>query len=437
MRYIYHFLNPSDIDLHVISILPTYNHPLLKKPIYSLLAGLLSSGSAEPSMVKVIPFPNILPNWSPQNILDVPWTLSCWRFGISGAKSGQKPRTKVMAIINVTPDSFSDGHSSIPGVSAQGTDVSLVHSARSASAALEDGADILDIGGYSTRPGADFVTVEDEIGRVVPVIQSIRSSSLQSENTAPISIDTFRPSVALAALRAGANLVNDVYALSGSVALQDPYSFPTPDSHEMRDILKKYNAPVIMMHSRGEAGSNKDYSNYVTSAGHEGIPTVVSGIREELGKKVKWAIEGQGGLRRWQVLMDAGVGFSKTVEGNVDILKSLDRISEDGLDYAGTGHLMTDVYRNPLAGFPQLLGHSRKSFLGKITQLSYPLDASKLNVADADQKNASAKKRSARELDCASAVVTGLAVQKGVEIVRVHDVKGAVDALKVASALYL
>jgi dihydropteroate synthase len=347
-----------------------------------------------------------------------------------------------MAIINVTPDSFSDGHASINGFRVpEDVKVSLAYSMTASRKALADGADVLDIGGYSTRPGAAFVSVDEEIGRVVPVIEAIRSSvpSSGEEDNAPpiISVDTFRPSVALAALQAGANLVNDVYALSGSSSQEDPFAknFPTSDTYEMRDILKKYNAPVAMMHSRGEAGKNKDYDAYAEDAAKEGLTAVVKGIKEELGRKVQWAVEGKGGLRRWQVIVDAGVGFSKTVEGNVEILKNISRITADEYDYdlPVGDKVEIPTRRNPLAGFPQLLGHSRKSFLNKITQVELPQDATKTDVVEAERCN---KKRDAKELDCASAVVVGLAVREGVEIVRVHDVRGMVDAVKVAGVLY-
>jgi dihydropteroate synthase len=202
-----------------------------------------------------------------------------------------------MATLNVTPDSFSDGamHNTID------TATGYVEEA------LKKGAEIIDIGGYSTRPGAAFVPLEEEISRVVPVISAIRTNFGHS---VLLSIDTFRPEVAEAAVAAGANCINDVYAFSG------PNSYPfKPDQESgahlerMRVVARKAAVPVILMHSRGDAAQNKEYVE------------VMEGIKAELGDKVNKIIKGKGGVRRWNVVVDPGVGFSKTLNGNLQILR--------------------------------------------------------------------------------------------------------------------
>ncbi len=219
-----------------------------------------------------------------------------------------------MATLNVTPDSFSDGSNYTTLSNA------LAHVAQ----AISSGADIIDVGGYSTRPGADFVSVDEEIQRVSPVVQAIR---LDAQNNGisriPISVDTFRPEVAEAAIKAGANCINDVHAFTGpkySPAPLEEDEDALANLDKMKEIARKYATPVVLMHSRGEAGQNKDYSSY-SYAEALGTSPVVEGVRVELGEKVERIIKGKGGVRRWLVVADPGIGFSKTVEGNLDLLR--------------------------------------------------------------------------------------------------------------------
>lgn len=229
-------------------------------------------------------------------------------------KNHPKRKTHLMATLNVTPDSFSDGsvHNTMP------TALSYV------SEAVTAGASIIDIGGYSTRPGAAFVDVQEEVERVVPVVQAIRELNSVSRDVL-ISVDTFRPEVAEASILAGANCINDVYAFTG------PTSYPSVASDgekcmaEMKRVARKTAVPVVLMHSRGDAGQNKDYSAY--DYAHDGA--VLEGVRVELGEKVDAIVKGKGGIRRWYVIMDPGVGFSKTVEGNLEVLRDGARISAD------------------------------------------------------------------------------------------------------------
>ncbi|KAJ3990984.1 Dihydropteroate synthase-like protein [Lentinula boryana] len=250
-------------------------------------------------MVRVIKFPRyplpvnvtlIFPEVDP-----VPSMLIHWKYTISRAHTILSPksrdRTHLMAMLNATPDSFSNGstHNTIP--------TALEYVRESAQAAV----DIIDIGGYFTRPGATFVSAQEEIDRVVPIIQTVREM--------PISVDTFR---------------------------------------------WEYAVPVILMHSRGDAGQNKSYSEYE----YVQDQSVIEGVWVKLGMKVDEIVKGKGGImiRRCNVIVDPGIGFSKTVEGTLELLRQGAAVTADVTVGQGLG-----IKRNPLVGFPQLVGVSRKS----------------------------------------------------------------------------
>jgi dihydroneopterin aldolase/2-amino-4-hydroxy-6-hydroxymethyldihydropteridine diphosphokinase/dihydropteroate synthase len=291
-----------------------------------------------------------------------------------------------MATLNVTPDSFSDGgqHASVPSA------LSYVQSS------IEDGAGIIDIGGYSTRPRAPFVSEDEELARVIPIIRAIRASGIEI----PISIDTFRPAVARAAVKAGADIINDITALSN------------PD---MLSTARELDVPCILMHSRGDAASSKSYDAYKGG--------VVEGVIEELGEKVRRAKEK--GLKRWNLIADPGVGFSKKVEDNLTLIRSLSALTSApptppsrpvhaSLQYA-FANSPSHSRKTPLHALPTLLGSSRKSFLGTI-------------LGDS--------KRPAETRDWATATTVAAAVGQGANIVRVHNVKAMRDVVRVAERLW-
>ncbi|KAJ7701750.1 Dihydropteroate synthase-like protein [Mycena rosella] len=386
-------------------MVPDFMHPLLHQSVSTLLAVLDIPADTTP-MHKVIPFPQRpLPTdyTFPHSVAVVPPTLTHWTFP-SSPRPTQKiagPRTsktRVMATLNATPDSFSDGatHNTLP--------TALEY----AQNAVVAGASILDVGGYSTRPGAVFVSTQEEISRVGPCIAAIRTANAQL----PISIDTFRPEVARAAILAGANCINDVYSFTG----QESYPFPRTGSaaggcmSDMKSIALEFAVPVILMHSRGDAGTNKDYEMYrYAGAGQE----VLEGVRIELGAKVDFIVKGRGGVRRWFVIVDPGVGFSKTLEGNLEVLRDASAITADC--HVGSGR---DRCRNALAGYPQLIGASRKSFLGVILE------------------QGGGRKTEPQERGWATAAAVACAVQQGAAVVRVHDTREMVDVVQVASALW-
>jgi dihydropteroate synthase len=258
----------------------------------------------------------------------------------------------VMGIVNVTPDSFSDG-------GEIGDDVGVAV-ARGASLVAE-GADLVDVGGESTRPGSDPVDVGDELDRVVPVIQG-----MVKQVDVPVSVDTRRAEVAEAALEAGAAIVNDVTAGS------DPRMF---------DLVADRGAGLVLMHMLGEPKTMQDDPRY---------GDVVADVRAFLAGRVDAAAAA--GVERDRICVDPGIGFGKTVEHNLRLLRSVAAIREIGL--------------------PVAIGASRKRFIGALTGQDDPKD----------------------RVEGSLAVAVWVASQ-GVEIVRVHDVAASVRALRVLDAI--
>ncbi|MBN8214146.1 MAG: dihydropteroate synthase [Xanthomonadales bacterium] len=222
-------------------------------------------------------------------------------------------RPRVMGIVNVTPDSFSDGgeHATV--------DAAVAHALRLA----EEGADILDIGGESTRPGADDVSVEEELRRVIPVIERLSKAT-----SLPISIDTSKPEVMRAAVAAGAGMINDVYALRREGAL---------------DTAAELGVPVVLMHMLGEPRSMQDAPDY---------DDVVADVHRFLAERI-FAAE-MSGIPKKRIVVDPGFGFGKTTAHNLALLAQMERF--------------TDL------GVPVLAGLSRKRTIGELTGRDDPHD---------------------------------------------------------------
>ncbi|MFY9972963.1 MAG: dihydropteroate synthase [Chromatiaceae bacterium] len=259
-------------------------------------------------------------------------------------------RPRVMGILNVTPDSFSDGGDHLDRAAA------LDHGR----AMVAAGADLIDVGGESTRPGAAPVDLEEELRRVVPVIEV-----LASELGVPISVDTSKPEVMTAAVAAGAGMINDVRALT------------CPGALETAGAL---GVPVCLMHMRGEPGTMQAAPAY---------GDVVREVRAFLAQRIA-ACTGAGIPSR-RLLVDPGFGFGKTLGHNLSLLARLGELRD--------------------LGAPILVGISRKSMLGAITG------------------------RPVEERLSASVAAALLAAERGADILRVHDVGGTVDALKVLEAV--
>ncbi len=272
-----------------------------------------------------------------------------WRFAAGALECG--PRTLVMGVVNVTPDSFSDGGHYLDHEAA------VAHGVRLAA----DGADILDVGGESTRPGSDQVSADEELGRVLPVVKR-----LAAEVEVPVSIDTRKAEVARAALDAGATIVNDVSAG------RDPSMFTT-----VRDAA----AGLVLMHMLGEPKTMQQEPRY---------KDVVSEVRAGLAARIEAAVGV--GVPRGSIAADPGLGFGKTYEHNLALMRHVDAFLE--------------------LGVPIVVGPSRKSFIGAALG-DLPVE---------------------RRLEGTAGAVAWLAA-RGAHVVRVHDVREIVRVLRVVDAI--
>ena len=257
-------------------------------------------------------------------------------------------RPLVMGIVNVTPDSFSDGGRYLPGSAA------IAHARR----LVDEGADILDIGGESTRPGAAAVSLQEELDRVMPVLEVLAADDV------PLSIDTQKPEVMSSAIKLGAAMVNDVNALQAPGAVE---------------VCALSNAAVCLMHKQGAPATMQQSPDYVD---------VVAEVLTFLAARSKACIDA--GIACERIVLDPGFGFGKTVEHNFRLLRELNSFVA--------------------LGFPVLAGFSRKASLGIVTG------------------------RAAGERLAASITAAVLCAQNGATILRVHDVRETVDAVKVLMA---
>ncbi|TYS83899.1 dihydropteroate synthase [Rossellomorea aquimaris] len=253
-------------------------------------------------------------------------------------------KTLIMGILNITPDSFSDG----------GSFNELDQAVERAKEMVEMGADIIDIGGESTRPGHEAVPADEEISRVVPIIEAI-----SQEVNVPISIDTYKAETARKALEAGASIINDVWG-----AKKDP---------EMAQVAAETGALIILMHNR----DNQGYSHFVRDA--------IQDLQESI------FLVKEAGVKDDQIILDPGIGFAKTVQLNIEMMRNLDVLVS--------------------LGYPVLLGTSRKSIIGHV--LNLPVE---------------------ERMEGTGATVC-YGIQKGCHIVRVHDVKEMARMAKMMDAL--
>lgn len=273
--------------------------------------------------------------------------LQCGRYRLRMRGEGFKPL--VMGILNITPDSFSDG----------GQYQSLEFALNRAEQMIADGVDIIDIGGESSRPGAPSLALDEELRRVMPVIYALRDCGK------PLSIDTYKPEVMREAIAAGADMINDIYGFTATGALS---------------AVKESDCGLCIMHMLNDPATMQ------TSPRYDDVTSEVAAFLRE-----RVAAAEQEGIERNRLCIDPGFGFGKTVEHNLALLKSIDRIQCE-------------------INLPLLAGMSRKSMIGAIT--GKPVE-----------------QRMAGSI--AAALV---AVARGAQIVRVHDVAETVDALKVWQA---
>lgn len=253
-------------------------------------------------------------------------------------------KTWVMGILNVTPDSFSDG----------GKYTTVEKAVSQASAMIKDGADIIDVGGESTRPGYTMISDEEEISRVVPVIKA-----LAGKTDALISIDTYKVAVAEAAIAAGAHIINDIWG-----AKYEP---------EIAKVAAERGVPIILMHNRNEAS----YVDFWKE------------VQQDMAESIQIALEA--GVRKEQIWLDPGIGFGKTTAHNIEMMQHLKEFVE--------------------LGYPVLLGTSRKSLVGKV-----------LNLPVAERLEG-------------SLATACYGVDRGCQIIRVHDVKETSRAVRMMDVL--
>lgn len=261
-------------------------------------------------------------------------------------------RTRIMGILNVTPDSFSDGGCYLDVDCA----IDYAHQM------VEDGADIIDIGGESSRPGALPVPTDEELARVLPVIEALANGT-----ETLISIDTYKPTVARNALQAGAHIVNDITALGDA---------------EMASVVAEMDAGLILMHMKGVPRTMQRSPVY-----QDLISEVLTFLRQRVDKAQAE------GVCPDRIMIDPGIGFGKTAEHNLEILRCL------------------DAFRS--LGKPILIGTSKKAFIGKILNLPNPDD----------------------RLEGTAATVAW-AIAHGADIVRVHDVKAMCQVAQMTDAIY-
>lgn len=284
-------------------------------------------------------------------------------------------RTFVMGILNLTPDSFSgDGLLSPlppkPGGERQG-EGGVMAALDQARRFLTTGADILDVGGESTRPGSQTVTADEELARVIPVIRALA----QEFPDAVISVDTYKAEVAQEALQAGAHIVNDVWGLRA-----DPH---------LAEIAAKYDAPVILMHNRSKTANAQIQASLGGRYVGMEYNNLLEDVKAELTESV--VLARKAGIPNEKIILDPGIGFGKTVEQNLELLNRLGEIRA--------------------LGFPVLLGPSRKSFIGYT--LNLPPDQ--------------------RIEGTAAAVSVGIV--RGADIIRVHDVEMMVRVAHMTDAI--
>ncbi|UJD01419.1 dihydropteroate synthase [Streptococcus oralis] len=300
------------------------------------------------------------------------------------SKKASQAKTAICGIINVTPDSFSDG----------GQFFAVDQALQQARKLIAEGASMLDIGGESTRPGSSYVEIEEEIQRVVPVIKAIRK-----ESDVLISIDTWKSQVAEAALKAGANLVNDITGLMGD--------------EKMADVVAKAGAQVVIMFNPvmtrpqhpsslifphfgfGQAFTEKELTNFEKMP----IEDLMTAFFDRALTRAEKA-----GISKGKIMLDPGIGFGLTKKENLLLLRDLDKLHQKG--------------------YPIFLGVSRKRFVISI------LEENGFEVNPETELGF-------RNRDTASAHVTSIAARQGVEVVRVHDVASHKMAVEIASAIRL
>lgn len=303
-------------------------------------------------------------------------------------------KTRIMGILNTTPDSFSDG----------GKNASVEIAIKNALEMVSAGVDIIDIGGVSTRPGSVAPSEDEEWDRVVPIVKAIRSHEDPKLRNVVISVDTYRASIALESIKAGADLINDI-----SGGLYDDRMF---------DVIAETGVPYVLNHTRGTPDTMSKLNQYEENSSdelieyvHPSIPvsshdeTLLKAISRELVAQYRKAIDH--GVKRWQIITDPGIGFAKNLKQNLAIIRGTPLIKS----YSNYDQNTQEF--GSLAGLPILLGPSRKKFIGTLTNEKDPAD---------------------RVLSTGAVIMSCIGYQA--DVVRVHDVEEIKKVVAIGDALY-
>ncbi|KAG7661500.1 FOL1 [[Candida] subhashii] len=377
---------------------PDQNHPISAEPFHNHLQQLLANSpdsnlQESSQLLQIIPVPRIKDS---ENLLKFDQVTN-------------KHQTLIMGILNMTPDSFSDAGKYFN----QSVDATLTNAEQLA----EEGAHIIDIGGVSTRPGSVEPTEEEEIRRVLHITKAIRASSNPKLANILISIDTYRSNVAEKCLEAGADIINDI-----SMGKFDERIF---------EVVAKYGCPYIMNHTRGtpqtmskltkyESNTNDDIIEFVIDpiAGHQELSlkpevrNLLNGVSRELSMQMFKAFAK--GVRKWQIIVDPGVGFAKDVKQNLALIRHASFFKKYSVQI---NERISDTFVKhkylSFNGMSVLVGTSRKRFLGTITGKEIP-----------------------NERVFSTGATVSTCIEQNTDIVRVHDVKEMKDVVVTSDALY-
>lgn len=377
---------------------PDVLHPVSAEPLHNHSRQLFTSETNEliqesSNLLQIVPIPRLPDASNPLKFDHVE----------------NKRKTLIMGILNMTPDSFSDAgknyHKSINEI------------LENANQLIEEGADILDIGGVSTRPGSIEPSVQEELDRLLPVVKAIRLSTNNALSQCVISIDTYRAKIAEECLLAGADIINDI-----SMGLYDDCMF---------DVVAKYGCPYIMNHTRGtpqtmsklttyESNTNEDIIEYLTDpvTGHHislpkpDVENLINGVSRELGLQILKAFNK--GVKKWQVVLDPGIGFAKNVSQNINVIKHASAFKNYSmlLNKRDDDNHINHSYVS-FNGLSTLLGPSRKKFLGTIC--NEPV-------------------ASERVISTAASIMA--CIQQNTDIIRVHDVSEMKKTCLTGDAIY-
>lgn len=374
-------------------IKPDFIHPISAEPIHDHLQQLLKtipeeSVQSSNKLVQIVPIPL------------VPIHKNCLVFDLIDKKS----KMLIMGILNVTPDSFSDG----------GDNVEVEIALTNAMKLVEDGANIIDIGGVSTRPGSDEISEQEELSRIIPILKVIKSNEFFKDTL--ISIDTYRSEVARQCLEVGAHIINDV-----SMGMHDSKMF---------QVIAQYGCPYVLSHTRGNSKQMSEMTVYEDNVNEDIIEILTdpkTGVINQIENPQTRALLNsicreqalqllkafKAGVKKWQIILDPGIGFAKNLPQNLTILKHASLIKKYSM-IVNEKHdrQVVDNYVS-FNGLPTLVGVSRKKFLGTLNHETDP-----------------------KHRDTSTNATTMVCLQQQIDIIRVHNTQETKKTLTIGEAIY-